>query len=136
MNKYKTEAVWFVFKSICYEIFTNFPKKNWWWGENRKEPSMITTNCVVRGVEVDQCVIHDLGLDGVYEVNDDDRRGDAAVLEADDRTVLARLRQLKRKEAPSRQVRSGHEVIQQHAFSETPRDPTYVPATLHRINGY
>ena len=62
--------------------------------------AMITTNCVVRGVEVDQCVIHDFGLDGVYEVNDDDRRGDAAVLEADDRTVLARLRQLKQTEAP------------------------------------
>ena len=38
MNKVKTEAFWFVFKSICYKIFTNFPKKNRWWGENRKEP--------------------------------------------------------------------------------------------------
>ena len=27
-NKYKIEGSWFVSKSFCYSIFTNFPKKN------------------------------------------------------------------------------------------------------------
>ena len=26
-NKFKMEAFWFVFKSFCYQIFINFPKK-------------------------------------------------------------------------------------------------------------
>ena len=26
-NKFKIEGFWFVFKSSCYYIFTNFPKK-------------------------------------------------------------------------------------------------------------
>ena len=38
-NKLETEAFWFVFKSSCYKIFTNFPKKTLMvGGGNRKEP--------------------------------------------------------------------------------------------------
>ena len=41
-NKSNFEAFWFVFKSFCYRIFTNFPKQNWWWGDI-KEPERIIT---------------------------------------------------------------------------------------------
>ena len=45
-NQFKTEGFWFVFKSFCYHISTEFPKKIWrWWGfffgggGGRKEPT-------------------------------------------------------------------------------------------------
>ena len=34
--KFKTEAFWFVFKSICYNIFTNLQKRICWWGEQKR----------------------------------------------------------------------------------------------------
>ena len=44
-NKYKIEAFWFVFKSFCYQIFINFPKKNWWRGQKRAQ-YLIVRKCV------------------------------------------------------------------------------------------
>ena len=43
-NECKFEAFWFVFKSFCYTIFTNFPKKIGGGGETEKSP----TNCCWR----------------------------------------------------------------------------------------
>ena len=45
VNKFKTEAFWFVFKSIWYKIFTNCPKNFFGGGGgggNRKEPKSIS----------------------------------------------------------------------------------------------
>ena len=39
-NRFKTEAFWFVFKSICYNIFTNFPKKNLVVGGKQKRANL------------------------------------------------------------------------------------------------
>ena len=41
-NKFKIVALWFVFKTFCYQIFNNFPKKLLVMGGgvvNRKEPT-------------------------------------------------------------------------------------------------
>ena len=57
-NKFKTEAFWFVFKSICYNICTNFPKIFWWGGETEKSRFFRTQNGMASELHQKQSLMH------------------------------------------------------------------------------